>query len=74
MSKTIDSVIIASPAITHKDYIIKSLENNKNVFVEKPLCLSLEDSREIEKVANKVNKTIFTGHLLQYHNAFKKHN
>ena len=72
LSKTIDSVIIASPAITHKDYIIKSLKNNKNVFVEKPLCLSLEDSREIEKVANKVNKTIFTGHLLQYHNAFKK--
>ena len=72
LSKTIESIIIASPAITHKDYIIKSLENNKNVFVEKPLCLSLEDSREIEKVANKVNKTIFTGHLLQYHNAFKK--
>ena len=72
MSKTIDSVIIASPAITHKDYIIKSLKNNKNVFVEKPLCLSLKDSREIEKVANEVNKTVFTGHLLQYHNAFKK--
>ena len=72
LSKTIDSVIIASPAITHKDYIIKSLKNNKNVFVEKPLCLSLKDSREIEKVANEVNKTIFTGHLLQYHNAFKK--
>ena len=72
LSKTIDSVIIASPAITHKDYIIKSLKNNKNVFVEKPLCLSLRDSREIEKVANEVNKTIFTGHLLQYHNAFKK--
>ena len=72
LSKTIDSVIIASPAITHKDYIIKSLKNNKNVFVEKPLCLSLKDSREIEKVANEVNKTVFTGHLLQYHNAFKK--
>ena len=71
LSKTIDSVIIASPAITHKDYIIKSLKNNKNVFVEKPLCLSLKDSREIEKVASEVNKTIFTGHLLQYHNAFK---
>ncbi len=72
LSKTIDSVIIASPAITHKDYIIESLKNNKNVFVEKPLCLSLKDSREIEKVANEVNKTIFTGHLLHYHNAFKK--
>ena len=72
LSKTIDSVIIASPAITHKDYIIKSLKNNKNVFVEKPLCLSLKDSREIEKVANEVNKNVFIGHLLQYHNAFKK--
>ena len=72
LSKTIDSIIIASPAITHNDYIIKSLKNNKNVFVEKPLCLSLRDTREIEKIANEVNKTIFTGHLLQYHNAFKK--
>ena len=72
LSKTIDSIIIASPAITHKDYIIKSIKNNKNVFVEKPLCLSLEDSREIEKIANKFEKIIFTGHLLQYHNAFIK--
>ena len=24
LSKTIDSIVIASPAITHKDYIIKS--------------------------------------------------
>ena len=72
LSKTIDSIIIASPAITHKDYIIKSLKNNKNVFVEKPLCLSLKEAREIEKVSKEVNKIIFIGHLLQYHNAFKE--
>ena len=36
LSKDIDSIIIASPADTHKNYIIKSLLNNKNVFVEKP--------------------------------------
>ena len=72
LSKKIDSIVIASPAITHKEYIIKSLKNNKNVFVEKPLCLSLQDALEIEKNANKYEKTVFTGHLLQYHNAFKK--
>ena len=72
LSKKIDSVIIASPAITHKDYIIKSLINNKNVFVEKPLCLSLNDSREIERVAKEFKKIVFTGHLLQYHNAFQE--
>ena len=36
-SKDIDSIVIASPADTHKNYIIKSLLNKKNVFVEKPL-------------------------------------
>ena len=72
LSEKIDSIIISSPAVTHKDYIIKSLVNHKNVFVEKPLCLSLKDSREIEKVANKFKKVVFTGHLLQYHNAFRE--
>ncbi len=76
ISKDIDSIFIASPASTHKKYIIMSLLNNKNVFVEKPLCLSLEESYEIKKIADQVNKFVFVGHLLQYHNAFieLKHN
>ena len=36
------------------------------------LCLSLKDAREVEKVANKFKKVVFTGHLLQYHNAFRE--
>ncbi len=72
LSKDIDSIFIASPASTHKDYIIRSLLNNKNVFVEKPLCLSLNESYEIKKIASQVNKIIFVGHLLQYHNAFNE--
>ncbi len=70
LSKDIDSVVIASPADTHKDYIIKSLLNYKNVFVEKPLCLSLKDAFEIKKISLKVNKIVFVGHLLHYHNGF----
>jgi len=72
LSKDINSIFIASPASTHKDYIIRSLLNNKNVFVEKPLCLSLDESYEIKKVSNQVNKIVFVGHLLQYHNAFNE--
>ena len=72
LSKDIDSIFIASPASTHKKYILKSLLNNKNVFVEKPLCLSLDESYEIKKIADQTNKIIFVGHLLQYHNAFNK--
>ena len=69
-SKNIDSIFIASPASTHKDYIIRSLLNKKNVFVEKPLCLSLDEAYEIKQIADQVNKIVFVGHLLQYHNAF----
>ena len=71
-SKEIDSIVIASPADTHKDYIIKSLSNYKNVFVEKPLCLSLKDALEIKKLSFEVNKIVFVGHLLHYHNGFNE--
>ena len=72
LSKDIDNIVIASPADTHKNYIIKSLLNNKNVFVEKPLCLSLNDAKEIKKLSSEVNKTVFVGHLLHYHNGFNE--
>ena len=42
LSKDIDNIVIASPADTHKNYIIKSLLNNKNVFVEKPFMPIIE--------------------------------
>ena len=72
LSKDIDNIVIASPADTHKNYIIKSLLNYKNVFVEKPLCLSLKDAMEIKNLSSEVNKIVFIGHLLHYHNGFNE--
>ena len=72
LSKEIDCIFIGSPASTHKKYIIQSLLNNKNVFVEKPLCLSLDDAYEIKNISKEENKIVFVGHLLQYHNAFRE--
>ena len=72
LSEDIDSIVIASPADTHKNYIIKSLLNKKNVFVEKPFCLSLKDAMEIKELSSQVNKICFVGHLLHYHNAFNE--
>ena len=72
LSEDIDSIVIASPADTHKNYIIKSLLNKKNVFVEKPFCLSLKDAMQIKELSLKVNKICFVGHLLHYHNGFNE--
>ena len=68
----LDAVLIATPVETHFSLAKEVLNSGKNVFVEKPLCLSLKDAREIEKVANKFKRIVFTGHLLQYHNAFRE--
>ena len=68
--KEINCVVIASPAITHKEISIQAIEKNKHVFVEKPFCLSLKDAFKISEKAKIHKKIIFVGHLLNYHNGF----
>ena len=41
----VDAVYIASPTETHFDYIMEALLRGKHVLCEKPMCLSLEESR-----------------------------
>ncbi len=43
-----DCVVVASPHNTHASYICKALEYRKAVFVEKPICLNLEELDVIE--------------------------
>ena len=70
--KDINAIVIASPAITHKDLAIEALKNDKDVFIEKPFCLSLHDAKRISELATNRNRVLMIGHLLNYHNAFIK--
>ena len=42
------AIVIASRHNSHADFVIKALKSKKHVFVEKPLCLKLEDLNKIE--------------------------
>ena len=53
-SKECDTTVIATRHDSHAELIIKSLENGKNVFVEKPLCINLEELKLIEKKYNDI--------------------
>lgn len=46
----INTVFIATRHDTHAQYVIKSLKQGKNVFVEKPLCMNIEELNSIRKV------------------------
>ena len=71
-NQDINAIVIASPAITHKDLAFEALKNDKDVFIEKPFCLSLPDAQKLSELATNKNRILMVGHLLNYHNAFIK--
>lgn len=61
LKKEIDTVFIATPHNSHANYVIQSLINQKNVFVEKPLALTYDEIEEIKKAYLKSPKTLMVG-------------
>lgn len=42
-----DALVIASPNFTHHDILIPAIESGLHLLIEKPLCTTLDDCREI---------------------------
>ena len=66
----IDGIVIATPAETHYALAKEALLAGKHVFVEKPLVLIEENAQELISLAEKKQRILMVGHLLQYHPAF----
>lgn len=70
--KSIDAVVIATPAISHAQCAKEALRAGKHVFVEKPLALNISDAEMLCNIAKQCDRRLMVGHLLQYHPCFKK--
>lgn len=70
--KKINGVVIASPAVLHYSMTKKALLSGKDVFVEKPLSLKVEEAKELVDLAEGKKRVLMVGHILQYHNAVIK--
>ena len=46
--KDVNTVFIATRHDTHAEYVMEALKSNKNIFVEKPLCLTENDLHQIK--------------------------
>lgn len=66
------AVAIATPAETHGTLVRRALLAGKDVFVEKPLCLSIEEGRSLVALAAAQRRILMVGHLLWYHPAILK--
>ncbi len=72
VDKSVDAVVIATPAITHYNLALEALKAGKHVFVEKPLSLTYKDGCQLVDFAHKKEKILFVGHILHYHGAVIK--
>lgn len=66
------SVVLATPAATHYEMAHRALEAGKDVFVEKPLALRVEDGEELVRMAAQSGQILMVGHILRYHPAVIK--
>ena len=69
---TFAAVAIATPAETHANLVREALLAGKDVFVEKPLCLSLPTGEELVALAREKGRVLMVGHLLWYHPAVSR--
>ena len=68
----IQGVAIAAPAAQHHQLAKECLLAGKDVYVEKPLSLRVDEGRELVEIAEATQRMLMVGHILQYHPAILK--
>jgi len=66
-SSAIKGIVIAAPAARHHAMAKQALLADKDVFVEKPLSLTVTEGEELVKLAAEKDKILMVGHVLEYH-------
>ncbi|MCD6347968.1 MAG: Gfo/Idh/MocA family oxidoreductase [Bacteroidales bacterium] len=69
--KNIDLVVIASPIHKHASQAIDALTNDCNVLLEKPLSVSLQQSRDIINACNASERWLMTGYQWSFSSAIR---
>ncbi|MGA1582702.1 MAG: Gfo/Idh/MocA family protein [Saprospiraceae bacterium] len=66
----VDVVDIVTPTVTHFSLAKDAIERGKHIFVEKPLTRSIEEARELMKLARSAGIKVQVGHVERFNPAF----
>ncbi len=72
MLNKVDAVCVSLPAEMHYKFAREALLMNKDVYVEKPITLNVDEAEDLVKLAKEKNRILMVGHLLHYHPAVEK--
>ena len=67
--ETVDAVVLATPVPTHAALAEQVLDAGKHCFVEKPLATTVADAERAVAAAERADRLLMVGHLLEYHPA-----
>ena len=62
-----DAVDVVTPTDTHYEIVQRCLNAGKDVFVEKPLALRLDEANKLVALAQENDRILAVGHILRYH-------
>lgn len=65
-SKDLDAVIIATPNFTHVDILKDALKTDLAVFIEKPLCTTIEDCQKVIEWSKNRKSLVWMGLEYRY--------
>ena len=65
----IRAVVIATPPAMHYQIAMEAIRAGKDVFVEKPLVLSIDEGKSLVELAEKNDRILMVGHIMEYHPA-----
>jgi predicted dehydrogenase len=68
----VKGVMIATPAETHYNAACQAIAAGKDVFVEKPLTIDVDEARDLVYRSAAAKRILMVGHLLEYHPAILK--
>jgi predicted dehydrogenase len=68
----IDAVLVAAPAATHAEVVLASLDAGLDVFVEKPMCITLSDADRIVEARDRAGKVVQIGYMKRFDPAWER--
>ena len=70
--KDIDAVFVTTPDFLHEEHAVAALEAGKDVYLEKPMAITIEGCDRILATACKKKRKLYVGHNMRQNAAIKK--
>ncbi len=66
-----DAVLVATPNFLHTSEVLTALDAGKDVFVEKPLCSTLEEAYQIRAKAEETGRIVQVGYVVRFSQPYR---